>query len=65
MQFVSDCLSGAGAVLLLSVATIVACGFFEAGFNAIGRLTQRVFQLAEPQEYWARRPSRQGPTPRT
>ena len=51
MQFVSDCLSGAGALLLWSVAAIVACVLFEAGWNAVGWLTQRVFPVTEPDRY--------------
>ena len=51
MQFVSDCLLGAGAVVLWSVATIVAAVLFQAGWNAVGWLTQRVFQETEPERY--------------
>ena len=51
MQFVSDCLSGAGVVLLWSVATIVAAVLFQAGCNAVGWLSQRGFQETEPELY--------------
>jgi hypothetical protein len=51
MQFVSDCLSGAGVVLLWGVATIVAAVLFQAGCNAVGWLTQRVFHVTEPDRY--------------
>jgi hypothetical protein len=51
MQFVSDCLSGAGVVLLWGVATIVAAVLFQAGCNAVGWLTQRVFPVTEPDRY--------------
>jgi hypothetical protein len=48
---VSDCLSNAGVLLLWSVAAIVASGLFEAGWNAVGWLTQRLFQAVEPDRY--------------
>jgi hypothetical protein len=51
MQFVSDCLSDAGVLLLWSVAAIVASVLLEAGWNAVGWLTQRLFQTSEPDRY--------------
>jgi hypothetical protein len=41
-QFVRDCLSDAGAVLLWGVAAIFACFFFEAAWNAVGWMMQSV-----------------------
>ena len=41
-QFVRDCLSDAGAMLLWGAAAIVACFFFEAAWNGVGWMMQRV-----------------------
>jgi hypothetical protein len=43
-QLASDCLSGAGALLLWGLATIVACFLFKGVFGGLGWITERVFQ---------------------
>jgi hypothetical protein len=51
MESVGDWLSGAGAILLWSVAAIVACILFEAACNGLGWLTQRLLQVNEPDQF--------------
>ena len=47
MEFVMDCLSGIGAILLWGVAAFVACPFFKAAFNALGWITGRAIELSD------------------